>query len=137
MTPNEHTVTVSLTPGQFAALEQLAQAEKSDLPKLVNRSVDTLLAIYHAPTSSGQFAIIEKQLTSFHQQILKLLVTLMKLVGQAIYFASLPVTTGPVKARLNDEGITLHWLQSEKFAIDLLKPPDVIQPQPVHTANLH
>jgi len=55
--------------------------------------------------------------------MIKLMVSLMKLVGQAIYFSSLPLTTGPVKARLNEEGVSIQWHRSEKFALDLLKRP--------------
>ena len=133
MIADKQTVTISLSPAQYAALCQLSQTENSDLPALVCRGVDTLLAVYRAPDANGRLSEVEKRLSTMHQQILKLLVSVMKLAGQAIYFSSLPLTTGPVKARLNKEGVSLHWLRSEKFAIDLLKPPELIKPQSVQS----
>src|SRR5271170_7851202 len=133
MTDDKHTITISLSPAQYAALSELSQTENSDLPTLVCRGVDTLLAVYRASDANGRLSAVEKQLSTMHQQVLKLLVSVMKLAGQAIYFSSLPLTTGPVKARLNKEGVSLHWLRSEKFAIDLLKPPELVKPQSVQS----
>lgn len=118
MTNEKHQVTVTLTPAQLGALEELAKSEQCDLPALLSRGADTLLATYRV--SSPQ---VESKLERMHDQTIKLLVSLMKLVGQAIYFSALPVTTGPVKAKLNQEGVAMQWHRSEKFAIDLLSPP--------------
>lgn len=118
MTNSKYEVTITLTPAQLAALEELSKTENSDLASLVHRGVDTFLATYRfSPVN------LEAKLDRMHDQIIKLLVSLMKLVGQAIYFSSLPITTGPVKSKLNSEGIAIQWFRSEKFAVDLLKPP--------------
>lgn len=115
---DKHQVTVTLTPAQFDALSALAKTEQCQPSDLVARGVDALLAIYHAPNPR-----LEARLDRMQNQLVKLIVSLMKLVGQAIYFGSLPLTTGPIKARLNQEGIALHWYLSEKYAIELLSPP--------------
>jgi len=119
MEKNVRTITVTLTPSQFDALSQLAENEGSDLASLAGRGIDTLLATYAMQNTSALEAKIDK----LHDHMIKLMVSLMKLVGQAIYFSSLPLTVGPVKARLNEEGISTQWHRSEKFALDLLKRP--------------
>jgi hypothetical protein len=129
MEKNGRTITLTLTPSQFDALSQFAEKEGSDLASLANRGVDTLLATYAARNNSALEAKIDK----LHDHMIKLMVSLMKLVGQAIYFSSLPLTAGPVKARLNQEGVSIQWHQSEKFAVDLLKPPASITEEKIRT----
>lgn len=111
-------ITVTLTPAQLTALTELSKTEKCEVSDLVARGVDTFLATYRVAGPG-----LEAKIDRMQDQIVKLLVSLMKLVGQAIYFSSLPITSGPVKGKLNQEGIALQWHQSEKFAVDLLKPP--------------
>lgn len=118
MTDNKYQVTATLTQAQYAALEALSKTEQCDVAALVARGVDTFLATYRI-TGANSEAKLDRKL----EQIIKLLVGLMKLVGQAIYFSSLPITTGPIKAKLNQEGITLQWHQSEQFAKGLLNAP--------------
>lgn len=122
MQNNQHNVTVRLTPAQHSALVELAKTEGSDISSLLSRSIDLFVATYRVTTSPS--SSLEAKIDKMHDQIIKLLVALMKLIGQTLYFSSLPVTTGPVKARLNEEGISVQWHQSEQFAIDLLSPPE-------------
>lgn len=118
MTGEKHQVTIHLTPAQLGALTELAKSEQCEISNLVERGVDTFLATYRA-SGTG----LEAKIDRMHNQTIKLLVGLMKLVGQAIYFSSLPITTGPIKAKLNQEGITLQWHHSEQFAKGLLNAP--------------
>jgi hypothetical protein len=122
MEKNQRNVTITLKPSQFEALSELAEKDQCDIEQLVSRSVDTFIATYRLTETR---ASLPERLEKMHQQTVRLLVSLMKLVAQTLYFSSLPVTTGPVKARLNDEGVAIQWRKSEKFALDLLAPKEV------------
>ncbi|CAN5178279.1 hypothetical protein BH10CYA1_BH10CYA1_62930 [soil metagenome] len=126
MENDQRTVTITLTPAQFAALTDFAVSEQCDIAVLVQRGVDTFVATYGPHKIESR---LEARLIKMHEHTVKLLVSLMKLLGQAVYFSSLPLTNGPVKAKLNREGVLLHWQQSEHFASDLLKPPQTIKPK--------
>ena len=123
MDKKQNQVTIELTPGQLSALEQLAGSENSNIASLVSRSVDTFIATYRAQSSIE--SKLEAKLDKFYDHTIKLLIALMKLTGQTLYFSQLPLTTGPLKARLNEKGIAVQWHSSEQFAADLLKPPQV------------
>jgi len=120
MESNQRKVTVTLTPAQLTALTELSRTEECEIETLVARGVDTLLATY----ASGS----EIKRDNAQQHTIKLLISLMKIAGQTLYFTALPLTAGPVKARLNQEGVAIQWQQSEKFAVDLLTPPELIPP---------
>lgn len=132
MQTNQHRITINLTPSQFTALSKLSQIENGSIESLVERGVDTFIAAYQANETDST---IEKKLDRMHDHLIKLFVSVLKLVGQTLYFSSLPLTTGPVKAKLNDEGISIQWHQSEKFASDLLRPPAPIDKSKIKTSN--
>lgn len=118
---NQRKITIQVTPAQLEALKQIARTEDCDISALVLRGVDTFVATYRSGTIA---ASVESKIDRMHDHTVKLLVSIMKLIGQTLYFSSLPLTAGPVKAKLNAEGVSIQWHQSEKFALDLLKPPD-------------
>lgn len=121
-------VTIPVSPGQLTALRRLAESENSDVESMVNRGIDMIIAVHLGSSPS-----LERRLDN----VIKLLVSAMKLIGQTIYFSSLPLKAGPVKGKLNDEGNAFHWLQSEKFAADLLSPPQLVRPQTLDPAETH
>jgi hypothetical protein len=120
MSTDPHRVSIELTPIQFEALTKLSKTEKCDLTDLVSRGVDCFIATYQAGT---QASVVEIQLNTMHRQTVDLLIAAMKLIGQCLYFSSLPLRTGPLKGKLNAEGIALQWHESKEFSKDLLSPP--------------
>lgn len=125
-TEEERRITVTLTESQFAALSRLSKTEQADLPSLVSRGVDTVVAIYCSPSDAN--ASLHNRLASMEEQILKLLVSIMKLVGQAIYFASMPITVGTPKTKVNEEMQARYFAKSREFAYELLVPTKPVQP---------
>lgn len=120
MESNQGKITVTLTPAQLTALTELSRTEGCDIETLVGRGVDALVVTYR------NTAPVTVQQSQHH--IIKLLISLMKIAGQILYFTILPLKAGPVKARLNQEGVDLQWQQSERFALDLLSPPQLTPP---------
>lgn len=119
-------ITVQLTPLQYEALSALSLKENCEISSLVVRGVDTFIATYG---SDRGLSSVEAKLDTMNEQIVKLLISTMKLVAQTLYFSKLPLVAGPVKARLNAEGVSIQWHQSKQFAIDLLSPPTRINSQ--------
>lgn len=115
---NKQQLTITLSPSQTSALHELAHREGCDAEHLVTRSVDAFIVAYRLSDKQAQIADSTKQ-----DVIIKLLVALTKMVGQVLYFVTMPITIGPPKAKLNTEGIALQWHHSEKFATELLCPP--------------
>lgn len=115
-----HVVNLRLTEGQYRALKQISENEGCDISSMMSRAADMFVVTYGKDLERSQ---IEIKIDKMHEQTVKLLVSIMKLIGQCIYFSSLPVTSGPIKARLNEEGVSMHWQKSEDFAVDLLKMP--------------
>ncbi len=117
-------VEVALTARQNEALEALARSEGCDVEQLVSRSVDLFVATYAGASHSSR---LEQKIDRLHDHLIKLSVSLMKYTGQVLFYATLPYKTGPLKAKLNDEGFHEYWMKSERFAIELMTPPEALE----------
>lgn len=120
MTNENNKVTIELTPLQFERLTELAKTEHCEISSLVGRGVDTFITTYQ---TNGRISQQEQKLDEVYKHIVLLLVSVMKLIGQNIYFSSLPLVNGPVKGKLTAEGVSIQFHNSKRFAEDLLSPP--------------
>lgn len=125
-------VEVELSAGQHAALSKLAKEEGCELSHLLVRGADMFVASYGGEVGNTK---LEKKLDVMHDHTVKLMVTLLKYAGQILYFSTLPLRKGPVQGKLNDEGYMRCWVESEKYAIDLLSPPQSDKGQKVESAS--
>jgi hypothetical protein len=120
MTNEQRKMTIELTPLQFEKLSELAKTEDCEVSTLLNRSVDAFIATYQAKFATPH---LEQKLDEIYRHIVMLLVATMKMIGQDIYFSSLPLANGPLKGKLTAEGVSVHFHNSKQFAEDLLSPP--------------
>lgn len=122
MSDESVSVSVDLSESQYSKLEELAENEDTDVSSLLVRGADMFIAAY------GQESVQTLAASGRQEQIIEMLVLLLKMTAQILFYCTFRLKMGPLPpGSMPSKGRLTVWEESRTFAEKYLTDPGKVE----------
>jgi len=114
-------IPINFTHRQVQELDELSQQRQETRSELVRDAVRFYTEHLNMAEEDARQSELSREVARIEKRLSSLMVKLLRVTGQNLYWSSLLWLDGPPKARLNQEGFNNHWEKSTAFSAAILR----------------
>jgi hypothetical protein len=114
-------IPINFTHRQVEVLDELAEQRKETRSEVVRDAVRFYIENLDKADQDIRESELTREVARIEKRLSSLMIKMLRVSGQNLYWATLPWVDGPPKARINQEGFNMHWEKASAFSATILR----------------